>query len=63
MWARIYSIIGGVALFGYGMTTLTGHELFTISSETPAQAAAARHASGGHRSHSGSFFWFFRGGK
>jgi hypothetical protein len=62
MWARIYSIIGGVALFGYGLTTLAGEELFTLSAETPAQAAQ-RHATGGHRSHSSSFFWFFRGGK
>ena len=61
MWSRIYTVIGGLALFGYGVATLAGWEIGTLGAETPAQAAA-RHASGGHRTHT-SAFWFFRGGK
>ena len=59
MWSRIYAIIGGLVLGTYGMAAWSGWEVGTLGQET-AQQAAARHSSGGHRSHS---FWIFRGGK
>ncbi len=59
MWTRIYAVVGGLLLLGYGVAAVAGWEVGSLGSETAAQAAA-RHASGGHRAHA---FWFFRGGK
>jgi hypothetical protein len=60
MWSRIYLIAGSLLLGSYGVAAVTGWEIDSFGRETPTQAAA-RHASGGHRSH--GYFWFFRGGK
>lgn len=60
MWSRIYLVAGSLLLSGYAVSAISGWEIDSFGRETPAQAAA-RHASGGHRSH--SYFWFFRGGK
>jgi hypothetical protein len=59
MWTRIYAVVGSLVLLGYGTAAWMGWEFGTMDRETPSQAAA-RHASGGHRSHS---VWIFRGGK